>query len=376
MASVKLPRLIVAASDSNADMLYATGFRVPDAFLFLENAGRSSVMLSDLEVDRGRREARVDDVIAYSDVEAKVRGRSKKSPPYDRVAARFLSEQNVSAVVVPKDFPLGLARELIAAGIEITPAKGHFWPQRELKTREEVGSLEKALALTETAMQRAFEILRASRIKSDRSLTWKNAPLTSERLRTEIESVILRCGGVAMNNSIVACGEQACDPHERGHGPLLANSLIILDVFPRDAATGFFGDLTRTVVRGRASDAQRRLWEVCLRGQKNALRALRPGANGGAIQDETRNFFTNQGYPTALCDGHWTGFFHGLGHGLGLEIHEEPRLARVVLKPGQVFTIEPGLYVPGIGGVRHEDVALITPTGKRLLSSLDKPFEL
>jgi Xaa-Pro aminopeptidase len=179
-----------------------------------------------------------------------------------------------------------------------------------------------------------------------------------------------------MNNSIVACGAQACDPHERGHGPLKAHELIILDIFPRSANTGFVGDMTRTVVRGRASDAQRRLWETCLAGQKMALRALSPGGDGKALQDSVREFFTAAGYPTERRNGRWQGFFHGLGHGLGLEIHEEPRLGRTTFRAGQVFTIEPGIYLPGLGGVRHEDVAVITASGHRLLSRFPKPLEI
>ncbi len=376
MASVNLPRLIIAASDSNADMLYATGFRVPDAFLFLEKKGRTSVMLSDLEVDRGRREAMVDTVVAYSDIERRVRGKSKRTPSYAQVAAGYLRSQGVDAVKVPSDFPFGIAFELLKGGVDLRPVNGHFWPQREIKTDAELVALGRALRMTEAAMQRAFDILRASKIKKNGDLIWAGTALTSERLRTEIESVVLHEGGVAMNNSIVACGEQACDPHERGHGPLRAHALIILDIFPRDASSGFFGDLTRTVVRGQASDAQRHLWDICLRGQQRALRQLKPGADGALLQEGVRDFFTKNGYPTEQRDGRWTGFFHGLGHGLGLEIHEEPRISRAVLSPGQVFTVEPGIYVPGVGGVRHEDVAVVTDRGHRMLTSIDKPIEL
>lgn len=376
MASVKLPRLIIAASDSNADMLYATEFRVPDPFLFIEKDGHTIVLLSDLEVDRGRREAQVDAVIAYSDVEKKLRGRSRNPLAYGKVAAGFLRSLGVLSAQVPADFPLGLAKELEKSGVKVAPVTGHFWPKREIKSVEELEAMKRALEMTESAMQRAFDILHVSKIKKNGELLWGGKLLTAERLRTEIETVILQHGGVAMNNSIVACGEQACDPHERGHGPLRAHELIILDIFPRSAASGFFGDLTRTVVRGQASTAQRKLWEVCLRGQKQAIKALKPGVDGGMIQDDVRMFFTKKGYPTEMRDGRWTGFFHGLGHGLGLEIHEEPRLARTILKPGQVFTIEPGIYVPGLGGVRHEDVTVVTANGAKLLSSIEKPFEI
>ena len=153
-------------------------------------------------------------------------------------------------------------------------------------------------------------------------------------------------------------------------------ALIVMDIFPRDARTGYFGDMTRTVVRGRASDAQRRLWETVLEGQQLALRAMKPGVDGKEVHDAVTAFFTERGYPTEQRKGRWTGFFHGTGHGLGLEIHEEPRFGRTRFKPGQVLTVEPGLYYPGLGGVRIEDVVTVTGTGIRMLSRFEKRLEV
>src|SRR5207253_6581053 len=123
-----------------------------------------------------------------------------------------------------------------------------------------------ALRITERGLKRAIETLKASKAGAGKKLRWSGKPLTSEMLRAEIDSAILRAGGIP-NGTIVAGGDQACDPHERGFGPLYADSLIILDVFPRDANTGYFGDMTRTVVRGTASDAQRKLWATVKAGQ-------------------------------------------------------------------------------------------------------------
>jgi len=376
MASVKSQRLIVASSETSADMLYATGFHVPDPFVFVERNGRTAILLSDLEIDRGRRDAAIDSVQAYSEIEASLRRKRRNDPAFAEVVAEFLRKQKIHTPEVPSDFPAGLAMLLEREGVAVHPVIGHFWPQREFKTPAEIRALSTAQRLSETGLARATEILKTSTIRRDRKLSWKGTLLTSERLRAEIESAILYQGGFAANNTIVAGGNQACDPHERGHGPLFAHQLIILDIFPRSAKTGFFGDVTRTVVRGRANADQRRLWETCLEGQNRALQALKPGVSGKALQDSIRDFFTGQGYPTELKKGRWQGFFHGLGHGLGLEIHEEPRLARTTFQPGQCFTVEPGIYIHGIGGVRHEDVAIITETGRRLLSRFPKQLEL
>ena len=366
-----IARLIVAASESDPDMLYATRFFAPDAFVYLEKAGRRLAMLNDLEVDRGRSQAKVDEIIASSDV-AK---RAGKNPTSTDTLVRFLKEQRVRKAQVPASFPLGLANDLAKAGIKLEPVRGLFFPQREFKSPEELRSLRRALAITEAGMARGIEVLAAAKIGPKKQLRWGGKPLTSEILRAEIDSAILHVGGQPAN-TIVAGGEQACDPHERGHGPLKADSLIILDIFPRDARTGYFGDMTRTIVRGKASDAQRRLWETVFEGQQLALRAMKPGADGMAVHDSVQQLFTDRGYPTEQRKGRWTGFFHGTGHGLGLEIHEEPRFSRTRFKPGQVLTVEPGLYYPGLGGVRIEDVVTVTDRGIRMLSKFEKRLEV
>ena len=194
-------------------------------------------------------------------------------------------------------------------------------------------------------------------------------------LRAEIDSAVLRAGGVP-TGTIVAGGDQACDPHERGHGPLHADSLIILDVFPRDAKSGYFGDMTRTVLRGRASEAQRKLWETVKAGQALALKRIKAGIDGMTIHKAIQEFFASRGFTTGVRNGRRVGFFHGTGHGLGLEIHEHPRLQKVVLKDRQVLTVEPGLYYPGVGGARQEDVVVVTKTGCRILSRFPKQLEI
>ncbi|MDX2080323.1 MAG: Xaa-Pro peptidase family protein [Terrimicrobiaceae bacterium] len=370
------PKLIIASSESSADQLYASGFRAPDPFVFLERDGKRYLLLSDLEVDRGRSEARGAKVEAYSAVEREVQAGKSKKPSYARVVAAWLKAKKARSVVVPADFPFGLARLLRKEDIRLKPSKGPLYPERETKSPTEVRQIEAALRIAEAGMARGFEVLAATVIRKDGRLVWSRRTLTSELLRIEIESAVLRAGGEARGDTIVAGGEQACDPHGRGSGPLRAGELIILDIFPRDARSGFFGDITRTVVRGRASDAQRHLWETCLEGQKLAIDAMKPGNQGAIVHEQVKAAFASAGYPTEIRDGRWQGFFHGTGHGLGLEIHESPRFSATTFLPGQVLTVEPGIYIPGLGGVRHEDVALVTKKGARLLTKHPKPLEI
>ncbi|MBX6324485.1 MAG: aminopeptidase P family protein [Chthoniobacterales bacterium] len=371
----KPTRLIVAASDTDPDMLYATGFWAPDPFIFLERDGKRTLVLSDLEIDRARKQARADEFVMFSELEKEVQGKSKKPPPYEKVVAHFLKKRGVRSAIVPANFPLRYAEELAANRIRLRATNGLFWPERETKSRREVQLMERALRITEAGLRRALEVLKVSRPGRGKRLQWGGRPLTSEILRAEIDSAVLRAGGIP-GGTIVAGGDQACDPHERGHGPLYAESLIILDVFPRDAKTGYFGDMTRTVVRGRASEAQRKLWETVKAGQALALKTIKAGIDGMTIHRAIQDLFARRGFPTEVRNGRRVGFFHGTGHGLGLEIHEQPRLQKTVLKEGQVLTVEPGLYYPGLGGARLEDVVLVTKTGCRILSRFPKQLEV
>ncbi len=297
MKSKDQTRLIVAASETDADMLYATRFFAPDPFIFLEQNGKRTLVLSDLEIDRGRRQAEADEFLPYSTFEKEVQGNSTKAPAYEKVLAHFLTKRKVRSAVVPANFPLGYARELESKKIRLQPSNGLFWPAREAKSEPELRLMRKALEITEAGMARGIAVLKRSKPGKGQKLEWSGQVLTSELLRAEIDTAVLRAGGLPAN-TIVAGGDQACDPHERGHGPLKANSLIIIDIFPRAAASGYYGDLTRTVVRGQASDEQRKLWETVNAGQALALKKMKPGVDGLKLHKEIQQFFTDQGYPT------------------------------------------------------------------------------
>ena len=382
-------RLIVATSEVDADLLYATRFFAPDPYIFLQKNGKRTLVLSDLEIDRARKSATADEFVQFSKLEKEVqngardrrigepRARDRRigepgataTPPYEKVLAHFLRKRGVKSAIVPPNFPLVYARELSKAKIHVRPADGLFWPERATKTDRELDLMRRALRTTQAGLARAMEVLKASRRGPGGKLRWGKMLLTSEILRAEIDSAILRAGGTPAG-TIVAGGDQACDPHERGSGPLRANSLIILDIFPRDAKTGYYGDLTRTVLRGRASEAQRRLWHTVKEGQEFALRRIKAGIDGMSIHKGIEDLFTKRGYKTGVEKGRRVGFFHGTGHGLGLDIHEYPRLQKVVLREREVVTVEPGLYYPGLGGVRIEDVVVVTKTGCKMLSQL------
>jgi Xaa-Pro aminopeptidase len=370
--------LMVADSEHDANMLYATGLFAPDPFIYLRARGQAHLVMSDLEIDRARRQAPHCRVLSLSQYQEKLRARGIRRPGLAQVIRQILREKSIPRVLVPANFPLGLATELGRLRVRVKARPGNFFPQRELKTPAEVKKISAALVMAEVGMAEAMQVLRAAKISRDRRLMYHNIPLTSEKLRAVINTAILQACGVA-SNTIVAGGKQGCDPHEGGTGPLRAGEPIIVDIFPRSQKTGYFGDITRTVVRGRASEAVRKLYDTVWRGQKLAFRKMRADVPAREVHCAVQKFFESAGYPTGRRDGRMQGFFHGTGHGLGLEIHESPRVnatSTEVLKPGQVVTVEPGLYYPELGGVRLEDVALVTKNGARNLTRFEKVLEI
>jgi Xaa-Pro aminopeptidase len=210
-----------------------------------------------------------------------------------------------------------------------------------------------------------------------RKLWFEGKPLTSERLKFAIEVACLDAGAVS-SNTIVAGGDQACDPHERGSGPLRANELIIIDIFPRVTRTGFYGDMTRTFLRGHASDAQRALVDAVRAAQLVAFKGIKAGVNGRDVHKSVAELFKARGYETKHSKNGSVGFFHGTGHGLGLAVHELPRLSSSgdsILRKDAVVTVEPGLYYPGLGGCRIEDVVQVTDAAPRMLSRYHYDWE-
>jgi Xaa-Pro aminopeptidase len=369
--------LIVADSERDANMLYATGLFAPDPFIYLNFGGRPLLVMSDLEIDRARAQAPHCRVVSLSACQQKLRRDGVKSPGFARVIREILREKKIRRAVVPDNFPLGLARDLKKLGIKLKPQPG-FFPRREIKSADEVRKISAALTMAEVGMAEGMEVLRRSKIARNRKLIYHGLPLTSERLRAVIDCAILQACGLAAN-TIVAGGRQACDPHERGHGPLRAHEPIIIDIFPRSQCTGYFGDITRTVVRGRASEPVRKLYDIVWRGQKIGFENIRAKVKTADVHKAVQDFFVQQGYKTGRRNGRMEGFFHGTGHGLGLDIHEAPRVSassNETLRPGHVVTIEPGLYYPEIGGVRLEDVALVTGNGAKNLTRFEKVLEI
>jgi Xaa-Pro aminopeptidase len=280
-------------------------------------------------------------------------------------------------VDVPCSFPLGLAMAIDAQGVRLEICPEPFWPEREIKRAGEVRAIQTALRAAEAGLEAGIAALRSCRIARDGYLRRDGRRFNAEDLRAAVNARIM-AEDCLPSHTICAPGDQAVDPHEEGHGPIRAHTPVVMDIFPRSERSGYFGDLTRTVVRGRASFRLHELYAIVHSGVRLGHSRLRDGADGQEIHEEIQAFFERQGYRTGLRGGRMQGFFHGTGHGLGLQIHEPPSIGKrpSTLRAGHVVTVEPGLYYLGLGGVRIEDVALVTKTGSRNLTQVPKRLEI
>jgi Xaa-Pro aminopeptidase len=373
---MSMARLLYADSETDADMLYATGFFAPDPFLFVQAGRRRVVVMSDLEMDRARKQARVDRVLSWTLIAKRIEDAGRRATIAE-VIARVLRDLGVRRAEVPRAFPLGLAMEVDALGVRLDLAGDPFWPEREIKTAAEVRAITAALRAAEAGLDAGIAALRACRIGRDGWLRRDGRRFTAEDLRAAVNTRIMAEGCVP-SHTICAPGDQAVDPHEEGRGPIRAHTPVVMDIFPRSESTGYFGDLTRTVVRGRATARLHEVYAIVHEGVRIGHSRLHAGADGRAIHGEIQALFERQGYRTGVRGGRMQGFFHGTGHGLGLQIHEPPSISKRAgtLRAGHVVTVEPGLYYVGLGGVRIEDVAVVTKTGSRNLTRAPKVLEI
>jgi Xaa-Pro aminopeptidase len=350
-------------------MLYFGRVEVHDPFIAFGARDKKITAQRSLEFGRVKRTGDFDVVLPQEPWLAKAQQRYGPKAGVAEIIVTLARAYGQRAFRVADDFPAALYLQLTKLGLKLKFADGMLFPEREIKTDWEAVCIREGNRLCSVGFTAAEKILRAAKIKG-RSLLYQGSPLTSERLRFAIDTAINEQGGNAQD-TIVAGGDQACDPHERGSGPLRPHELIIIDIFPRVVKTGYFGDMTRTYLKGRPREVQRRLVATVREAQKRALKAMRAGVDGRVVHAACTDCFAEAGYETKRTKTGSVGFFHGTGHGLGLAVHDPGRMSPSVaypLKLGSVLTVEPGLYYPGLGGCRWEDVVQVTATGTKPLS--------
>jgi Xaa-Pro aminopeptidase len=367
-----------SASETDANMLWATRFFAPDPFIFIAKRGKRYLVMNDLEIDRAKSQADVHKVLSYSQYQKRWQARGVQFPTTAQVLGDVLVDLKIKRVDVPATFPIQLADQLRKMKFRVEPSVEPFWPEREFKSNTEIRAINQSLRAAEIGMAAGIDAVRRTQIRKDGFLYLDGTLFTSEILKQIINTTIMAQGYVP-SHTIAASGDQCVDPHNQGSGPIRANTSIIMDIFPRSQMTGYFGDITRTVVRGRASDRLKHAYSCVAKGQEIGFKRIRHGANAYDIHFEILNYFEAEGFPTGSINGRMQGFFHSTGHGLGLDIHEAPAFghrSKNVLQTGNVVTVEPGLYYQGMGGVRLEDVVVVTKTGCRNLVQIPKFLEV
>jgi Xaa-Pro aminopeptidase len=369
--------LLFSASEGDSNMLYAAGMFVPDPFIFFQHKRRKYAVMNDLEIDRAKKQAHVDHVLSLSQYQKKIRNSGRPNPTITDILNLLLRERGIRSVIVPANFPALLSDQLRAKGFSVQIKRDPFFATREIKNAEEVRHIAESLRVAVQGLEAGIRTLKKSKIGRDRYLYLNGSRLTSEVLKTAVNTTIMAQGWVP-SHTIISSGNQCVDPHHEGSGPIKADMSIIFDIFPRSQKTGYFGDLSRTVVRGRASEKLKEMYAAVQAGQQIGFDLIRHDADAKEIHQKILALFNQKGFPTGRIGGRMQGFFHGTGHGLGLDIHEPPRIAPVdaILKKGHVVTVEPGLYYLGVGGVRLEDVVLVQEKGNRNLTDCPQFLEI
>ena len=354
-------------------MQYLCGVKPPEASVLLKIGRQIVLLVSEMESNRLRR-------TGYPNVEVLCSAQLGVKPgqKFSEWILKLLKTRRIDSIHVSPGFPLGVAEALRRAGIEVSVLKGAPCPQREIKTDQEIRAVQQSQRAAVAAMKAAFQQISSSIIMKDGSLKVGKERLTSDMVRATINHTLLD-HDCAAEETIVAGGSLSADPHERGNGLLYAGQPIVIDIFPRSVKTGYWGDITRTVCRGPAPAALKKQYNAVKAAQAAQLKMLKAGVRAASIHKTGADIMAARGFKTETVDGVAQGFIHGTGHGVGLEIHEAPRVSpanKKTLRTGHIVTIEPGLYYFETGGVRIEDTVAVTGEGYKMLCPCPKKLEI
>jgi Xaa-Pro aminopeptidase len=359
---------VAFGSSQNADIRYLTRFRTEDPVLYIKKPGETGIMVvGQMEYERARREAAAS---VMSRAGSGLLELIKEGGSHEQAYAKMISLQAGRSILVPRSFPYGLGHELEAiCDVHIDP--GTVESIRAKKSAVEIRMMKDIQAATDSTMGLAVSLITAS--KSKKGILYHGGhPLTSEKVRALMHKALMDQGCHAID-TIVSCGKDAALPHVLGSGPLLESEPIVIDIFPADDMTGYYTDMTRTVVKGEPSDEISDMYSAVKEAQDLGMARVIHGAKGPGVHQAVVDLFKEKGY-----ESNAQGFTHNLGHGVGLEVHELPTLgpAGGELVKGNVVTIEPGLYYRDLGGIRLENAGVITTKGFSSFTKFPREFIL
>lgn len=346
---------VMFASSRDADMRYITRFVTSDPFVCFKNGKENeTIIVSQMEAVRAARES---PATVMTRAQAGLPEILKTETDPLKATALMIAGQAGKTVLVPPHFPVALAQAL-EEHCTVVVDSGTVFAMRAKKTGSEIRTMKRVQEITQTAMGHAITLIRNSKVKKG-ILYHDKKLLTSEQVRYAMHCVLLEHGCSAVD-TIVSCGKDTAIPHMTGTGPLHADEPIIIDLFPVEDESGYYADMTRTVVKGEPSDEIREMYKTLRDAKRLAISRTRAGVSGADLYQGVVDYFRDHGYHSDT-----RGFVHNLGHGVGLQVHEMPTVgpAGKALETGNVITIEPGLYYPEIGGVRLEDIGAVTKSG-------------
>ena len=375
--------LIVADTIRSPELRHEVPLAVPDPFLYAEVGGKRSVVVSSLEAGRIEDLGTRLEVLTYEEVgidELLKLGLD----PYAHEQELHLAacrRLGVESAVAPLSFPLGHADYLRSQGIELRADQPFFDERRRVKTEHELAGIRRACRAVEAGIAVGVELLRSAS-RSNGALTLEGKPLTCERIKLEVERAFAEHRAAA-DEITVSHGAQTAVGHDGGSGPIGSNDVVLFDLFPRDRESACYSDFTRTFAVGSPSEELREYYRLAKEALDLAVAAVKPGVKGSDIHRLVCDLFHEHGHKTQLHkeegESLVDGYYHATGHGVGLEVHERPGVGRVASEPlleGDVIALEPGLYRHGYGGVRLEDLILVTADGAEVLTSFPYDFEL
>lgn len=362
---------LIYSSTKDSDMLYALKKNIADPVFFLETENKKYVFLDQREygVFKEERYTNIEPILLTPLLE-KIKTITEEGDFREKLAYYICLEYGLldKEIKIPMNFPIDILDYLRARRIRLKPVR-ILHPERKIKTKAEI----KAIAKNQKNVLKAFremeKILKEAEIKND-SLIYRKKILTSEILKKAIRKILVKNDLIDLDGLIVSSGFHSSIPHHSGAGKVKPNEPIVIDIFPKNLNDGYAADMTRTYVKGTASDELKNMHEAVLAAQEKAIALVRAGARTKDIYGTAKKELLDRGFHAGE-----QGFIHGLGHGLGLDIHEAPylnALSEEILEPGNIITIEPGLYYPEIGGIRLEDVLLVTKNGYKNLTNYPK----
>lgn len=359
-------KVLINSPQKDSDIMYATGYSCLDPIAVIDVDSEIYGFFPSTEIGRASKNSRCRECLNLTQLGAKL------SHPVGGAVLKWLQSHGIHKISVPYSFPVAEADFLRSNGVEINSVR-HFYPERSVKREDEIEKIREVSKKNAEVMDCVKTLLAECGVNAKGELVHRGAVLTSEDLQNYIFEAFLH-RGLQADSVIAAAGDQACDPHENGHGAIHEKEAIVVDIFPYSRINHYYSDMTRTFCKHKAPQALQEIYDAVKEVQIDTLSKVKNGADGRSIHREVQNFFISRGFETCSTGNELYGFFHGTGHGVGLDCHEEPRISSggSILHSGEVVTVEPGLYYRERGAVRIEDLVVVRDDSAEILTEYEK----